>query len=126
MVNRHRGEMTVEMNGQPETLCLTLGALAELEDRYEGKNILTLVDAFAKGGLGAGDVLNVLHAGLIGAGSKISIADLNAAKFEGGFAGAARTVATLLKISFGLGDSDGPTQTTREVGDEPDPFPGAD
>lgn len=124
MVNRHRGEMTVEMNGQTETLCLTLGALAELEDRYQGKNILTLVDELAKTGLGASDVLNVLHAGLIGAGSKISIADLNAAKFEGGFAGAARTAATLLKLSFGLGDSDAPVPMAREVGDEPDPFPG--
>ncbi|MBV1933640.1 MAG: gene transfer agent family protein, partial [Parvibaculaceae bacterium] len=74
----------VEMNGQTEILCLTLGALAELEDQYEGKNILTLVDEFAKNGLGASDVLNVLHAGLIGAGSKISLADLNGVKFEGG------------------------------------------
>ncbi len=126
MVNRHRGEMTVEMNGQTQTLCLTLGALAELEDQYEGKNILALVDTFAEVGLGASDVLNVLHAGLMGAGSKISIVDLNAAKFEGGFSGAARTAATLLKLSFGLGDSDTPDQTAREVADEPDPFPGAD
>jgi len=126
MVNRHRGEMTVEMNGQTETLCLTLGALAELEDRYGGKNILILLDTFATAGLGASDVLNVLHAGLMGAGSKISLPDLKGAKFEGGFAGAARTAATLLKLSFGLGDNDTPIQTAREVSDEPDPFPGAD
>lgn len=126
MVNRHRGEMTVEINGQKETLCLTLGALAELEDRYKGKNILTLIDEFATSGLGATDVFNILQVGLIGAGSTMPAEGLNVARFEGGFAGAARTAAALLKISFGLADAETAVQTTCEVADEPHPFPGVD
>lgn len=124
MVNRHRGEMTVEINGQTETLCLTLGALAELEDRYGGKNILALVDQFAKTGLSATDVANVLHAGLGGAGSEIPAADVSTARFQNGFAGAARAAATLLKISFGLATTETPSQSSGEVVDEPDPFRG--
>ena len=124
MVNRHRGEMSVEINGQVETLCLTLGALAELEDHYGGKNILALVDQFASKGMCATDVSNVLQAGLVGAGCELSQADLNAARFEGGFVGAARAAATLLKISFGDAGTGTSSPISREVVDEPDPFHG--
>lgn len=31
MANRHRGEIEAELGGKKRTLCLTLGALAELE-----------------------------------------------------------------------------------------------
>lgn len=127
MVNRHRGEMSIQMNGTPQKLCLTLGALADLEDRYGGKNILALVDTFAAKGLSANDVTNVLRAGLQGGGAELQDEALMAAQFDGGFAGAARAAAMLLKISFGLDDTQAPAAdpAPREVVDEPAPFPGA-
>ena len=33
MANRYRGEIDARLDGKPHTLCLTLGALAELEDQ---------------------------------------------------------------------------------------------
>ena len=36
MANRHRGEIEAELGGQRYTLCLTLGALAEIEHAYGG------------------------------------------------------------------------------------------
>lgn len=34
MTNRRRGEVAVELGGKRYTLCLTLGALAELEEAF--------------------------------------------------------------------------------------------
>lgn len=126
MVNRHRGELSVEINGQTETLCLTLGALAELEDLYGGKSILALVDQFASKGMCAVDVSNVLRAGLVGSGREFTQADLSIARFEGGFVGAARAAATLLKISFGEAEAGTSNSMNREVIDETIPFHGKD
>lgn len=34
MANKHRGEVTARLDGKDYTLCLTLGALAEMEQAF--------------------------------------------------------------------------------------------
>ena len=46
MANRHRGEITAELGGKPYTLCLTLGALAEIEDAYGGEDLIAIAERF--------------------------------------------------------------------------------
>lgn len=56
MVNRARGETTLEIGGVAHTLCLTLGALAEIEALFEdgvrvdARNLVTVLDVLLRGG----------------------------------------------------------------------------
>ncbi len=49
MANRHRGEVAARLDGRDWTLCLTLGALAELESVFETDNLSALVARFSSG-----------------------------------------------------------------------------
>jgi hypothetical protein len=100
MVNRHRGEIEVELGGQNYTLCLTLGALAEIEHAYGGEDIIALAERFETGRIKASDAIKVIGAGLRGANHPIT--DNDVAKFSviGGAAGYLRIVADLLKATF--------------------------
>ncbi len=46
MVNRHRGEIAAELGGETYTLCLTLGALAEIEHAYGGEDLIAIAERF--------------------------------------------------------------------------------
>ncbi len=104
MVNRHRGEVALQAGGETYTLCLTLGALAQLEAAYGGEDILTLADRFSSGQLTSRDALNLLEAGLKGGGHDLTL-DLETVNFEGGMAGLIRTLAELLRVTFGSPDA---------------------
>ncbi len=105
MANRHRGEIEAELDGQHYTLCLTLGALAEIEDAYGGEDLLAIAERFEQGRIRASDAIIVIGAGLRGAGNTISNADVSALQAEGGAAGYLRIVADLLKATFAVEDS---------------------
>jgi len=105
MVNRHRGEVELKAGGKSYTLCLTLGALAHLEAAYGGEDILTLADRFSQGHLTSRDALNLLEAGLKGGGHESAALDLENLSFEGGMAGLIRTLADLLRVTFGGTDA---------------------
>ena len=49
MVNRRRGEVPLDLGGQRYTLCLTLGALAELEAALQAPDLAGLAERFAGG-----------------------------------------------------------------------------
>ncbi len=49
MVNRHRGEVAARLDGRDWTLCLTLGALAELESAFETDNLSELTAHHLRG-----------------------------------------------------------------------------
>ena len=70
--NRRRGEIAAELDGKPYRLCLTLGALAELEAAYAADDLGALVERFSRGRLSALDMIRVIGAGLRGAGNEIS------------------------------------------------------
>ncbi|MFD0934127.1 GTA-gp10 family protein, partial [Methylobacterium trifolii] len=55
MANRRRGEVPLDLGGERYTLCLTLGALAELEDALRAGDLAGLADRFSDGRLAARD-----------------------------------------------------------------------
>lgn len=99
-VNRHRGEVGAVIDGCPQTLCLTLRSLAELEDAFGVDDLGALSQRFAKG-VSATDVATIIAAGLRGSGADVSADSVAAMRFEGGAAGAAQLCTDLLNATFG-------------------------
>ena len=100
MANRHRGEIEADLGGQIYTLCLTLGALAELEGAYGGEDMIAIAERFEKGRIGASDAIRVIGAGLRGAGNAISDSEVAGMSVPGGAAGYLAIVAKLLTATF--------------------------
>ncbi|WDR06398.1 gene transfer agent family protein [Devosia rhodophyticola] len=101
MANPQRGEVEARFDGECKTLCLTLGALAELEGRLQTGDLVGLAERFSGGRISARDLTAILGAGLRGAGNAISDDDLARMSIEGGLKGAAEIAATLLRVTFG-------------------------
>ena len=97
MANRHRGEIEAELNGATFTLCLTLGALAELEHAYGGEDVLALAERFEQGRIKASDAIKVIGAGLRGAGHNVTDDEVARFQVKDGAAGFMRIVIDLLK-----------------------------
>ena len=104
MANRHRGEVSAVLDGRPHTLCLTLGALAELEDAFGADDLAALVDRFGTGRLKARDLVRIVGAGLRGAGHDVSDDAVARMTADGGATGFARLAADLLAATFGPGE----------------------
>ncbi|ODT08273.1 MAG: transfer Agent [Mesorhizobium sp. SCN 65-20] len=109
--NRRRGEISAELDGGQYKLCLTLGALAELEASYAADDLSALVERFSVGRLSATDMIRIVGAGLRGAGHQVSDQEVGAMRTEGGAAGFAKVVAELLTVTFG---SAGHQETTKD------------
>lgn len=130
MPNLHRGEIEAHLDGRPMTLCLTLGALAELEAAFGEEDMLALANRFASGRLSARDAIRILGAGLRGAGHDIADGDVARLKVAGGAAGFVDVVARLLTATFGDGAPRSGSAGQAEIdeqGGEPQegaPFPG--
>lgn len=101
MVNARRGEIEAVIGGRERVLCLTLGALAELEARLGAGDLTGLGERFAAGRVSARDLLAIIGAGLRGAGEAITDEELAALPIEGGVKGAAEIAARLVKAAFG-------------------------
>lgn len=101
MTNIHRGEIAAEIGGEMRTLCLTLGALAELESRLGAGDLVGLAERFATGRIAARDLTAILGAGLRGGGHAVSDDDLARMSVEGGLRGAADIAMRLLRATFG-------------------------
>ena len=100
MPNHHRGEIEAELGGRSWRLCLTLGALAELEAAYGGEDLLALAQRFESGKIGATDALRIIGAGLRGAGHPVTDGEVAAMPVEGGAAGYLRIVVKLMTATF--------------------------
>jgi hypothetical protein len=103
--NRRRGEISAVLDGRPHRLCLTLGALAELEAAYAADDLGALVERFSRGRLSALDMIRVIGAGLRGGGKEIGDDEVGAMSCEGGAAGFAAIVAELLTATFGVAEA---------------------
>lgn len=101
MTNIHRGEIAAEIGGEMRTLCLTLGALAELEARLGAGHLAGLAERFAEGRVSARDLTAILGAGLRGGGNALSDDELARMSVEGGLRGAAEIAVRLLRATFG-------------------------
>lgn len=99
--NRVRGEIEAVINGERRILCMTLGALAELETAFSVDTIGDLATRFSGGRIGTRDVMAIIAAGLRGGGNVIEDGDLDDMRVEGGLGGAVSLAATLLASAFG-------------------------
>ena len=102
MPNPHRGEIEARLDGRPYTLCLTLGALAELEHTFGHEDMLALAERFRSGRLSALDATRIIGAGLRGAGHDIADEAVARMQADGAAAGFVDVVARLLSATFGI------------------------
>ncbi len=121
MVNLHRGEIEAVLDGKPYRLCLTLGALAELESAFGDEDMLALATRFETGRISARDCVRIIGAGLRGAGHEVANDAVARMASEGGAAGYVEIVARLLNATF-AGQANGSAKAEGEG--ERGPFPG--
>lgn len=118
-MNRHRGEVGAVLDGEAYTLCLTLGALAEIEAQLGGADILSLAQRFETGRISAADAICIIGAGLRGGGNAISDKAVASMRIDGGAPGYLKLVIDLLHAAFGMAE-----QTQASEGKSDAPFPG--
>lgn len=80
MANAARGEVLLSIDGKPRTLCLTLGALAELETTLGLSSMSDLGERLAA--LTANDLMLVLAALTAGGGEPMTSDELASAKIS--------------------------------------------
>ncbi|PLX39061.1 MAG: transfer Agent [Hyphomicrobiales bacterium] len=103
MVNRYRGEIEAVLDGKSRILCLTLGALAELESAFGVDDLAALTERFSSGRLSARDLIRIVGAGLRGGGEAVTDDEVASMTAEGAAAGFAAIAADLLRATFGAG-----------------------
>jgi hypothetical protein len=101
MANPHRGEIEAMLDGAPYRLCLTLGALAELESAFGAEDMLALAQRFSGGRIAARDAIRIIGAGLRSGGHMIDDAEVGDMRVDGGAAAFIDIVARLLRATFG-------------------------
>lgn len=94
--NRARGEVMLEIDGRARRLCVTLGALAELEAAFDAASFAELGERL--GQLSASDLILVLAALIGGGGEPMSSKELAAALIDP--KAAASAVAEAFRIAF--------------------------
>lgn len=96
LCNKARGEVLLEIDGRARRLCVTLGALAELEAAFDVASLAELGERL--GQLTAADLLTVLSALTAGGGEAMSTAELAAACIDA--KAAAEAVADAFRLAF--------------------------
>ncbi len=91
LANAARGEVLLEIDGRPQRLCVTLGALAELEAAFDAASLGELGERLAQ--LTASDLITVLAAL-----SGTSTAELARANIDP--KAAAQAVAEAFRLAF--------------------------
>ena len=104
MPNRRRGEVALQLGDARYTLCLTLGALAELEEAFGVQDLMALGERFGSGRLSSRDLLTLLGVALRGGGQAMSDAEVAKLPLQDGIEPVAAALADLLVATFGGGD----------------------
>lgn len=104
MPNKIRGEVEATLSGKTYTLCLTLGALAELESAFECETLIEVIERFQSGNVKAQDLITVIAAGLKGAGHEIKEQDVAMMQIEGGVKASVSLVSELFNSAFNFED----------------------
>ena len=116
MANKYRGEIDANLDGTGYVLCLTLGALAELESAFGSDDMLALASRFSGGRIAAADCVRIIGAGLRGAGNPVADEAVEKMRGDNGAAGFVDIVARLLAATFGgpvvAGVADGALKAT--------------
>lgn len=100
MANPQRGEVAIRIDGREHVMRLTLGALAELEDRLKVTSLLGLAEKFETGGVATAELIALLAAGIRGGGGTVTEDDLAGAEIGGGAVGAMKAGLLLLSRTF--------------------------
>lgn len=98
--NRARGEVLLLVDGRQHKLCVTLGALAELEAAFDAVSLAELGERL--GHLTAADLLTVLSVLTAGGGAGIEVAALAQAQID------PREAAIAVGEAFSMAFGDGP------------------
>jgi len=101
MPNPRRGEVALTIGASRYTLCLTLGALAELEAAFAVEDLVALAERFSSGRLSSRDLLAILAAGLRSGGHALDDTEVAALPLSDGLAPVTQAVADLLLATFG-------------------------
>lgn len=107
LANAARGETVLDVGGMPHRLCLTLGALAQLETHFGVTGPAELAARLKT--LTANDVLVVLHVLIAGGGGQLSVEDLAAAPLSPTAAATAIVQAFLVATGGQSGSRPGQT-----------------
>ncbi|GAM98863.1 genetransfer agent (GTA) ORFG10 [alpha proteobacterium U9-1i] len=94
--NAARGETVLDINGAPRRLCVTLGALAELEAAFDVSSLSELGDRLSH--LTPSDLIHVLAALTAGGGAPMSAGELASAQID--TRAAANAVAEAFQLAF--------------------------
>ena len=105
MTNPRRGEVPLQLGTRRYTLCLTLGALAELEAAFQVGDLTALAERFGTGRLSSRDLLTLLAVALRGGGHEMSDAEVASLPLHDGIEPVAAALADLLLMTFGGGGS---------------------
>jgi hypothetical protein len=108
MTNPRRGEVALHLGGERYTLCLTLGALAELEQAFGVADLMALAERFASGRLAARDLLTILALALRGGGHLLKDAEVADLPLREGIEPVASAIAALLLATFGAAPANPP------------------
>jgi hypothetical protein len=101
MPNKRRGEVALQLGDRRYTLCLTLGALAELEEAFGAGDLMALAERFGTGKLSSRDLLTILSVALRGGGHDLSDAETASLPLSEGIGPVAAAIAELLVATFG-------------------------
>lgn len=99
MANRYRGEIEADLFGRKVKLCLTLGALAELEEATGG-DLAALAARLGAGKPAMRDLVALIAAGLRGGGEVEAAREVAALPLAGGLGTYAQIVRRLLEATF--------------------------
>lgn len=104
-INPRRGEIQAFLDGESHRLCLTLGALAELEHALGESDMLAVAERFATGRVKASDAIRLIGAGLRAGGLDIADERVARMRVDGGAVGFVDIVARLLAATFAPADA---------------------
>jgi uncharacterized phage protein (TIGR02216 family) len=101
MANRIRGAVPLDLGGRRYTLCLTLGALAELEDLLGAGDLADLAARFMAGRLSARDLIALLGVALRGGGHDLDDAAVAQLPLAGELEAVTTALGAVLAAAFG-------------------------
>ncbi|MBM6581382.1 gene transfer agent family protein [Microvirga sp. BT689] len=123
MPNRRRGEVALQLGGTCYTLCLTLGALAELEDAFGVQDLNALAERFGTGHLSSRDLLTLLGVALRGGGHAMSDVEVASLPLHEGIEPVAAALADLLIMTFGGGETSPNPPQPQDASVSQSPYP---
>jgi hypothetical protein len=100
MTNRHRGDVSLVLDGQVHALRLTLQSLAEIEDALGG-TLATLSERFGSGSILASDLIMLLGAAMRGGGSTLSNREIASRVAADAMPDVIHALGALFTLTFG-------------------------